>query len=1141
MGGLSLIREWLTSTMMDSQGNNITHINLGFLASNNKLWLDSNGDGYPDQLGLFLRAAPNLCNGRIWAALCNLAARLAIETTAFTPPMIALTRSPKAKCLLVRSPLKSYTYAAHLIYHKNGSWEVNGYSANSIARLLESLAFASFEEPITTIKNIFLKKEFDDLVLSSGLKGTPSFKYGLFTMPDQQANTEIEGVSWGTDLLSSQKKFFYTPKEEPRSLRLGLCLELPKKLPAKLGLAMVNLIARAALEATGLTLPLAWAKTRSHKGPILRINIDESAEQASLTLQKGNVLLANGPEKGLSRLVEHITQLWFDVKGPGNEALFDWFERNETAFQLVAGQGLWGNLAYHLALQDGKPLPPIKAVYRGRLCKACQALGIELPPSIAHDHTITHQTSWKDEIQRVLGLAKRVPRGSGSLQGIVMVSKPKERRQELAQKLTGILHAKGYNPQIKVLNAYKPGLSWLLEEVYPEIPREATKARLSVHPYDSGNTGQLELQSRWLQEIYPGPDILAQKLSWKEEQVQLSVEPDQKSAYRFRAWEEKGLLLVDRKFSPRTTSFLFLPRRPKLGRVHPTCSSFILRQGYRTIVDHSIPTDREVFWRRFQEQWLPEIEKQMLKELPVKQTRGDLAFWEELRIEVAISETEQPLGLDEERISPMEALHEDIYFGLLEFVQTFNQEQGLKSPIQLGQILPVMNSRFKGKPWARITMRPFNNSTVTSGKRLPVTGLIWKNGRLGVKLRTNLDFTYKQRERFCKVIESWGYHLKPSIDNNFILTTAPFRNLSASVNSPPVVPPPQNRILNGADIHKWTRSLGKLPCLSVWRAGKSLQGREILVIEANLPVKGRISIGKSRLLKPTLFINARHHANEVSGSNAALMLAWRLCNTNKGRKLLSRVNVVLVPLENADGVATLEKLLSNTPKYKLHAARYNALGLEWYDNYFDETPPFPEARVKMALFKRWLPQYLLDLHGVPSHEWEQPFAGYLNARFREYWIPQSFVFAILPFLGQNDSPSGQEAKELAEAFSKEMMRHSTIKELNKRIHDRYRRYAQAFEPEIFKSSITGSIVVVPTSQRIQRTNFGDKFWPLVKSEVITEVLDEVVSGPWLKQCSLAHQALAITMIKRLARSPKAVLHSWKNEIGVHFSWIRSTS
>lgn len=1133
----------MISAMMDSHGNNITQINLGFLAPKKKLWFDSNGDGYPDQLGLFLRAAPNLYDGRIWAELCNLAARLAIETTAFIPPMIASTKSLKVNCLIVHSPLKSYTYAAHLTLLQNGSWELNGYSANSIARMLESLASASFNQPITTIKNVFLKNEFDDLALLSDTEGTSSLKYGLHTMPDQQANAEIEGTSWGTDLLSSQQKFFYTSKERPRSLRLGLCLKIPKKLPAELGLALVNLIASAALEATDLTLPLAWADTRSHKGPILKVNVDENAKQAILNLQKGNVLLAHGPKRGLSRLIEYITRLWFDVKGPGNEALFDWFERNDSAFQLVAGQGLWGDLAHRLALQDGKPLPPIKTVYKGRLRKACRALGIELPPSVAHAHTITRQTSWKDEIHRILDLAKRVPQGSGStpLQGIVMVSKPKERRQKLVQKLTGILHEKGYNPQIKALNAYKPGLSWLLEEVYPEIPREATKAHLSVCSYDSGDTGQLELKSRWMQEIYPGPDILAQKLSWEEEQIQLSVEPAQKSAYHFKAWDEKGLLVVDRRFSPRTLSFLFLPRRPNFGRVHPTCSALILHQGDRTIIDYSIPTDREVFWRRFQERWLPEIEKLMLKELPVKQLRGDLAFWEELRIEVAISETEHPLEFDEERISPMEALHEDIYFVLLEFLQAFNQEQALENPIQLGRILPVMDSRHKGKPWARITMRPFNHFTTTPNKRPSVTGLIWHKKHLGIKLITDVDFTYKQRERLCKIAESWGYNLRPLADNEILFITAPFRNLPVSVNSPPVAPPPENRILSGKDIHKWTVSLGNLPCLSVWSAGKSLQGRKILAMEANLPVKGRISVGKSRLLKPTLFVNARHHANEISGSNATLTLAWRLCNTIEGRKLLSRVNVVLVPLENADGVATLEKLLSNTPNYKLHAARYNALGVEWYDNYFEETPRFPEAKVKIELFRRWLPQYLLDLHGVPSHEWEQPFSGYLNARFREYWIPRSFIFAILPFLDQNDCPSGREAKQLAEAFSKEIALHSNIKELNKRIHKRYRRYAQAFEPELFKSSITGSIVVVPTSQRVRKTNFGDRFWPLVKSEVIAEVLDEVVSGPWLKQCSLAHQALAITMIKRLARSPKAVLHSWKNERGVHFSWLNSNA
>jgi hypothetical protein len=112
---------------------------------------------------------------------------------------------------------------------------------------------------------------------------------------------------------------------------------------------------------------------------------------------------------------------------------------------------------------------------------------------------------------------------------------------------------------------------------------------------------------------------------------------------------------------------------------------------------------------------------------------------------------------------------------------------------------------------------------------------------------------------------------------------------------------------------------------------------------------------------------------------------------------------------------------------------------------------------------------------------------------------------------------------------------------NKRIYARYHRYAAAFEPEVFNAAMGGSMAIEPTSQRIAETNFGNRFWPLVKSEVITEVLDEVVQGAWLERCARAHQVVAWTMLERMARGCAAVLHREESPTGVRFVWLRQGS
>jgi hypothetical protein len=237
-------------------------------------------------------------------------------------------------------------------------------------------------------------------------------------------------------------------------------------------------------------------------------------------------------------------------------------------------------------------------------------------------------------------------------------------------------------------------------------------------------------------------------------------------------------------------------------------------------------------------------------------------------------------------------------------------------------------------------------------------------------------------------------------------------------------------------------------------------------------------------------------------------------------------------------VDTLEKMLPESPDHKLHAARYNALGMEYYDQYFDRDTRFSEARVKTRLFERWLPEYMIDLHGVPSHEWEQPFSGYVSPRFREHWIPRSFVYAILPFYGQDSHPASGTAAALAQEMSAALETQADILAMNQEIFDRYRRYAKAFEPDVYDSDMTGALVVTPTCERIGKINFANRKWPLVKSEIITEVLDEVATGPWLERCARAHLVVIDTVLKRMGKEKKAVLERKEESGAVTFAWHR---
>ena len=82
-------------------------------------------------------------------------------------------------------------------------------------------------------------------------------------------------------------------------------------------------------------------------------------------------------------------------------------------------------------------------------------------------------------------------------------------------------------------------------------------------------------------------------------------------------------------------------------------------------------------------------------------------------------------------------------------------------------------------------------------------------------------------------------------------------------------------------------------------------------------------------LEATLLLNARHHANEPSSTSGLLYLAGLLTSDARWRRMLDRVNVVLIPGENVDGMALYDTLQDEHPTWMHHAARYNAAGLEF--------------------------------------------------------------------------------------------------------------------------------------------------------------------------------------------------------------------
>jgi hypothetical protein len=1060
---------------------------------------------------------PGLSDAAIWAQVLNLSARLSGETTALDLPVVKAVKDGAVDeaALVVHRSSKNHPFAAEL--RRSGrTVHLAGSSAPRMAEVLYSLA-VHWDRPICR------RCAWSSMRIAEALAMTAFDRRGRvaggFRLSQMRAAAEKPDVE-RFDLLDPAGSLYRVPAEIPRAKELALGIELSQpSLSFQLGLALAELVVSAALEATQVELPLATATEGREwsNGVVLRVE-ERSDRSARLAVEQaersgGVKIRAEGSSASLARLIRDWVRIGFSADGPPDKEV----------------RRLRARLDEVLAMIDGGAPPPVRA------------------PAAA----IRRRLSWRSETERLIETVQRVSPGRGAIQGLALISKPLKVRAQVRREIAAILRTKGYTPAVTVLNAYKPGLSWLREVVQPAlkaIPRLG-RVKIAFREFTSDRP-PLEMRSRWLQELYPGPDLLAYALRLPLKRVRISRRSQLAEAYVVTAWERDGAKVYQAGFTPRASRLPYLPGHPKLGWMHPCTGGIRLMQPGRMLLDENLPTDRERFWRFFQQSILPALEDAMSARLADGGGSQPPAFWEEAAIDVRIPETDERLGIGEERVAPLEALHEDLYFVLLEHFRLFAEKHKLPTESQFGRILPRVSAIApSGRPQAVFRARPFTKSLSSrSGIRTSAARIV-SIGTEGKRLSIEIAAVRKPSaiepaKELCRTARARSLEAAiAAAKGNFVFWTVRLRTPAANRQKATLksgaCAPPLDRLLPMRKVEQWVRRLGGLPNLYAWRPGTSWQGRPIWVLEAVLTGGGSIvSRTRVRLLKPTLLMNARHHANEVSSTSAALRLAWELTATPWGRETLKRMNVAIIPIENADGVATLEELLPGCEGHKLHAARYNALGVEWYADYFRQQPRFPEARVKPMLWRRWLPLVVLDAHGVPSHEWDQPFSGYAPGRFRQFWIPRAFVYAIVPFVDEPSHPGHGPARDISRFMDRAIRVDRGIQKLDRDLKDRYRRYARAWEPDVFPPTGGPGLTVLPSEKRLAGLNFGVQRFPVTVSEIVTEVTDEVVSGRLLALCARTHLTAAKALLEWLGRqAPGQLLRKRTHGGGLMLSWV----
>jgi hypothetical protein len=322
----------------------------------------------------------------------------------------------------------------------------------------------------------------------------------------------------------------------------------------------------------------------------------------------------------------------------------------------------------------------------------------------------------------------------------------------------------------------------------------------------------------------------------------------------------------------------------------------------------------------------------------------------------------------------------------------------------------------------------------------------------------------------------------------------------------------------------------------VWEIGHSYQGRPGHVVDVHLPVaEGHTHYSRLKLSlqKPTCFIIARHHANEVSSTTAALGLIKELADDAAMHAWLDRLNLVFLPMANPDGAATHYRLMSEHPRWKHHAARFNAGGMEFSIDTHNPDTAFGEARFRRETWLRWLPDAMVDNHGVPSHEWCQPFAGYNSPpRFPvSYHVVQAMIYGIINYA---DDPARPELRSAAESL-RATVAHAVgadpkLHERNQYWLERYNDYGHRWLPEKSPIDVHDDMLFFFRGMDRRHDLVAWRSFSLLYPEItlvdwVTEVPDETAQGEHLEACAAAHRSANLAMMRLVADSAQPAVRS----------------
>lgn len=728
-------------------------------------------------------------------------------------------------------------------------------------------------------------------------------------------------------------------------------------------------------------------------------------------------------------------------------------------------------------------------------------------------------------------------------------------REALLERMKGELSDIGADVEaLQLICAYKQGFSWMDEIVIPAVKEQKTeKVEIFFKPFlPEGETEWLDengatpsyhnlkaddpekwydLPIRYLQELYPIQDMITKKLAVPEEKVVFQAyEGSEDLTYLCRVTGENGDS-AEFKYLAGCSERPYLDEYPKLGKVHPATGYIRVWVNGEERLNRELATDLERIWDIYQKQVLPECRDYIEEKTKGKVCPDMQPFFQKLSLEVWASEPDYRTGSREDLISSMDALHEDMYFVGSDYFKNYGIRKGDEIFDAPGLILPEIHVR-EGAPSFKVTLYERQKEAaciLSDGKEavrererdaaaLKISRIYSRNGKLIIEISAE-GVAEEVLASYAKLFSEGILFSSKDIDACYEIHFIGEEKGRYEALVPPKAPV-QKKSITEIDLHEkeligyetYRDIIEQLKCvegIKVFRTAWSYQGRELYGIWIMPRYKGYLSMTKRLSRCPSEVINARHHANEVSSTNAAFILLKKLLTEDIYKELPEKLNLVIVPMENVDGAAIHYELQKEHPYWKFHVARFNAIGKEFYYEHFRKDTIHKEAMGLTRLFDKYVPDMIVDNHGVPSHEWEQQFSGYTSPSYKGFWLPRSLLYGYFWYVTDPEYKDNYPVnKKMEDLIADKIAEDEEMTAWNKEWSAQFEKYAHAWMPKLFPAEYYKDMINywIPFAFDKNHRYPSIRFPWITTVAYTSEVADETAQDEYLNLCARAHVA-----------------------------------